>query len=256
MKSFKNRTSFLIIPLILTLSSIGYAQNVHDSALALKKRGEAHRKAYGVNTLDEQVEVGMWFSNYDSVKTGAASFLAILFTDDKSIIKMRENSDLTIQRTITPTQTLRQIRLNRGKLKLKVTPQVVEKYEIISAISVASVEGTEFWLIVDPNGTDTFIGLEGSVEILNIESGQSMLLTPGMTVTSLWTGAMNIGPTDLSTIPSDPEESEQPQESEPKPEDTKQVPSPEPNKGGGSGGGLPGYRRRYSRQSRGGTGRG
>ena len=244
MEFLKYPSALLIIILLQIFSSNGYAQKVDESALALKKRGEAFRKAYGISTLDEQVEVGMWFSNFDSVRTGPASFLAILFTDDKSIIKMKENSDLTIQRTITPTQTLRQIRLNRGKLKLKVTPQLGEKYEIISAISVASVKGTEFWLIVNPNGTDTFIGLEGSVEILNIESGQSMLLTPGMTVTSLWTGAMNIGPTDLSTIPSDPEDSpeefEQPQESEPKPEDKKQVPSPESGKGGGSGGGLPG----------------
>jgi len=78
MKSYKYPTYFLIILLLLFHSSIGYAQNVDESALALKKRGEAHRKAYGVKTLDEQVEVGMWFSNYDSVRTGTASFLAIL----------------------------------------------------------------------------------------------------------------------------------------------------------------------------------
>jgi len=244
MKSYKYPTYFLIILLLLVHSSIGYAQNVDESALALKKRGEAHRKAYGVNTLDEQVEVGMWFSNYDSVRTGTASFLAILFTDDKSIIKMKENSDLTIQRSITPTETLRQIRINRGELKMKVTPSLEGKYEIITAVSVASVKGTEFWLIVNPDGTDTFIGLEGSLQILNIESGQSMLLTQGMTVTSLWTGAMSIGPTDPSTIPSDPEEtpedSGQPQESQPDPDGTRQSPSPKPDRGGGSGGGLPG----------------
>ncbi|MCH8927670.1 MAG: FecR domain-containing protein [Candidatus Marinimicrobia bacterium] len=244
MNSLKIPTVLRILILTIILSSNGYAQDADESALALKKRGEAFRKPYGVNTLDEQVEVGMWFSNYDSVRTGQASFLAILFTDDKSIVKMKENTNLTIQRSKTPTQTLRQIRINQGKMKIKVTPQLEGKYEIITAVSVASIKGTEFWLLVNPDGTDTFIGLEGSVQILNIESGQSMLLTAGMTVISQWTGVMNIGPTDPSTIPSDPEEtpedSGQPEDSQPIQEDTQQAPTPKPGNGGGSGGGLPG----------------
>ncbi|MCH7619257.1 MAG: FecR domain-containing protein [Candidatus Marinimicrobia bacterium] len=197
-----------IIPalfLIFLLVNSPFAQSVDESALALKKSGEAFRKPAGFETSDEQVQVGTWFSNFDSLRTAAASFLAILFTDDKSMLKMKENTRMTIQGNVSPTQSLRQVRIDRGALRATIIFQDKRKYEIITPVSVASVKGTDFWLTVDPNGTDTFIGLEGSVEILNIESGQSMLLTAGNTIISSWTGTMNINPTDPSTIPSDPD---------------------------------------------------
>ena len=59
-------------------------------------------------------------------------------------LKMRENTRLTIQRNTTPSQNIRQIRINVGSIKTKVNPQTERKYEIISAVSVASVNGTEF----------------------------------------------------------------------------------------------------------------
>jgi len=57
MELLRYPSALLIIILLQILSSNGYAQNVDESALALKKRGEAFRKAYGISTLDEQVEV-------------------------------------------------------------------------------------------------------------------------------------------------------------------------------------------------------
>ena len=209
-----NRTTSILFSLLLfvALAGNGIAQNVDQAALALKKRGEVFRKPAGFNTTDEQVDVGSWFSDFDSVRTEAASFLTILFTDDKSILKMKENTRLTIQGSTTPSQKIRQIRINRGSIKTKISPQIDGKYEIISPVSVASVKGTEFWVTVDPSGTDTFIGLEGTVEILNIESGQTMLLSAGMTITSSWTGTMNINPTDPATIPSDPDTEQQQQQ--------------------------------------------
>ena len=191
--------------LIFLLVNSPFAQSVDESALALKKSGEAFRKPAGFETSDEQIQVGTWFSNFDSLRTAAASFLAILFTDDKSMLKMKENTRMTIQGNVSPTQSLRQVRIDLGALRTTINYQDKRKYEIITPVSVASVKGTDFWLTVDPNGTDTFIGLEGSVEILNIESGQSMLLTAGTTIISSWTGTMNINPTDPSTIPSDPD---------------------------------------------------
>ena len=202
-----NKTTSILFSslLIVAFAGNGVAQNVDQTALALKKRGEVFRKPAGFKTTDEQVEVGFWFDDFDSLRTASASYLAILFTDDKSILKMKENTRLTIQGNTTPSQKIRQVRINSGSIKTKISPQIDVKYEIISPVSVASVKGTEFWLTVDTSGIDTFIGLEGTVEILNIESGQTMLLTAGMTITSSWTGTMNINTTDPATIPSDPD---------------------------------------------------
>ena len=251
-----NKTTSILFSLLLivALAGNGVAQNVDQSALALKKSGEVFRKPAGFDTKDEQVKVGSWFNDFDSVRTASASFLAILFTDDKSLLKMRENTRLTIQGNTTPSQKIRQVRINIGSIKTKINPQINGKYEIISPVSVASVKGTEFWLTVDPSGIDTFIGLEGTAEIMNIESGQTLLLTEGMTITSSWTGTININPTDPATIPSDPDIEPQqggqqqggdsPQDVQPTPTDqtpVKQSPTQTPSRPQDSGGSkLPG----------------
>ena len=254
MSSNKTTSILFSLLLIVALAGNGIAQNVDQSALALKKGGEVLRKHAGFETKDERVEVGSWFNNFDSVRTSSASFLAILFTDDKSLLKLRENTRLTIQGNTTPSEKIRQIRINIGSIKTKVNPEIEGKYEIISPVSVASLKGTEFWLTVDPIGIDTFIGLEGTVEILNIASGQTLLLLAGTTITSSSTGTININPTDPATIPSDPDIEPQQggqqqggdsrQDVQPTPTDqtpVKQTPTQTPSKPQGSGGSkLPG----------------
>jgi len=83
-----NHTNKLLLPLILFLiiPDVTYSQEIDDAALALKKFGSAFKKQAGFDTSDEQVNVGTWFANFDSVRTEAASYLAILFADDKSMV--------------------------------------------------------------------------------------------------------------------------------------------------------------------------
>ena len=111
MLSIKTTSILFSLLFVVALAGNAVAQKVDQSALALKKSGEVLRKPAGFDTKDEQVEVGSWFNDFDSIRTASASFLAILFTDDKSLLKLRENTRLTIQGNTTPSEKIRQIRI-------------------------------------------------------------------------------------------------------------------------------------------------
>ena len=62
--------------------------------------------------------------------------------------------------------------------------------------SVATVKGTEFWLICNGPEGDKFLGIEGEVEIKNIESGRTVILTEDTQVLSTSNG--NISTQNMS----------------------------------------------------------
>ena len=56
--------------------------------------------------------------------------------------------------------------------------------------SVATVKGTEFWLICNGPEGDKFLGVEGEVEVKNIESGRVVMLTQDSQVISTGSGTI------------------------------------------------------------------
>ena len=79
-------------------------------------------------------------------------------------------------------------------------------FVIQTPTSVASVKGTDFWLLSDDNG-DQVIGMEGQVSLVNTETGQEVNVTSGMTGVSTPDGQVGITETDVATIPEDPDDS-------------------------------------------------
>ena len=70
------------------------------------------------------------------------------------------------------------------------------------------MKGTDFWLIVNESEGDQVLGLEGIVNLLNIETGLNLDVTEGNTGTSTPDGQVNIDETNTSNIPSDPDDDE------------------------------------------------
>ena len=62
MSSNKTTSILFSLLLIVAFAGNGIAQNVDQSALALKKGGEVLRKHAGFETKDERVEVGSWLT--------------------------------------------------------------------------------------------------------------------------------------------------------------------------------------------------
>ena len=98
--------------------------------------------------------------------------------------------------------------MDGGIIKASIVKQNVD-FVIQTPTSVASVKGTEFWMLVDELLGDQIIGLEGQVSLVNTETGQEVLVSTGMTGSSTPDGQVGISQTDQSSIPDDPSDESQ-----------------------------------------------
>ena len=151
---------------------------------------------------------GSILSDGDKVRTGNTGFVAIIFIDDKSTLKIKENSEAVITGQKTTKDISKKINLDGGTIRASISKQNVD-FVIQTPTSVASVKGTDFWLISDDSG-DQVIGMEGLVSLVNIETGHEVSVSSGMTGVSTPDGQVGISETDIANIPDDPvEESEE-----------------------------------------------
>jgi len=147
---------------------------------------------------------GSILENGDRVRTGKNGFAAIIFIDDKTTLKIKENSELVIAGAVAQSAISKKIHLDRGVLRAQVTPRKKGEFTIQTAVSVASVKGTDFWLLSNSLSGDQIIGLEGLVSFYNLISGDSISITIGNSGISLSDGSLESFVTDPNTIPVDP----------------------------------------------------
>ncbi|MFQ6675731.1 MAG: hypothetical protein ACE5LH_05230, partial [Fidelibacterota bacterium] len=72
--------------------------------------------------------------------------------------------------------------------------------------STASVKGTSFWLVSDPQEGDQLFGLEGVVELTNLISGIVVTVGAGQTGISSPDGTTDVVTTSPDDVPEDVEE--------------------------------------------------
>lgn len=147
---------------------------------------------------------GHIFESGDILLTEKDGFAALIFIDDKSALKIKENSKLTIFGKRSARAIAKEIKLEKGTVRAQVSKQKKGDFIIRTSVSVASVKGTDFWIISDEKAGDSVIGLEGIVELLNIVSGQSLDITSGLSGLSSSDGSIQIFKTDPKIIPFDP----------------------------------------------------
>ena len=146
---------------------------------------------------------GTILSDGDKVRTGSKGFAAIIFIDDKSTLKLKENSEAVITGQRSAASISKKINMDSGTVRATVTKQNTD-FVIQTPTSVASVKGTDFWLITNPEIGDQIIGIEGIVGLTNNETGQEVDVTEGMSGISTPDGNIGLEVTDQSSIPDDP----------------------------------------------------
>ena len=149
------------------------------------------------------LKAGMILDDGDKIRTGKSGFVAIIFIDDKSTLKVKENSEAVITGRRTKKNISKKINIDGGIIRASITKQNVD-FVIQTPTSVASVKGTDFWMVVDELLGDQIIGIEGQVSLVNTETGQEVNVTSGMTGVSSPDGQVGISETDLTSIPEDP----------------------------------------------------
>ena len=199
MKIFK-----LLIISILLLSSNLIASKI---AVATKVNGDV--EIMPVDTKDfSKLKPGTVLSDGDKIRTGNSGFAAIIFIDDKSILKLKGNSEATIAGQRTSASISKKINMDSGTVRATVTKQNVD-FVIQTPTSVASVKGTDFWLLSDPISGDEVIGLDGIVNLINNETGEEVDVTEGNSGISNPDGSVGLEETDPNSIPDDPSDDQE-----------------------------------------------
>jgi len=192
------RSLSFIITLLLFLPQL----QADVVARLVKVEGNVYFKRMGMETFSEKAKLGAAILNGDAIKVGETGFGAIMYLDDKTILKIRENTKFGFMET----QNTRTVDLTHGTLLNTVNSEGRSKsFRIQTPVSVASVKGTQFAAIVSQTGVDQFIGKEGLFEVLNMVSGETVSVGPGQKAISNATGNLVQAPASPEDYPNDPE---------------------------------------------------
>ena len=198
-----NKIKLILIYFLLLFSNL----IANKIAVATKINGPVEIML--VNTKDfSKLKPGTVLSDGDKIRTGNSGFVAIIFIDDKSILKLKANSEATIAGQRTSASISKKINMDSGTVRATITKQNVD-FVIQTPTSVASVKGTDFWLLSDPISGDEVIGLDGVVNLVNNETGEEVDVTEGNSGTSNPDGSVGIEETDPNSIPDDPSDDQE-----------------------------------------------
>ena len=208
-----------ILFIYATFSAHLYGQVI---ARLVKAEGRIYFKRLGMNTFSEEGRAGASIRNGDQIKVRENSFAAIIYLDDRSILKVRENTTFSFM----DTRNSRTVDIVKGTLLNDIKKEGRTKdYRIQTPVSVASVKGTEFAAIVSQTGVDQFICKEGRFEVLNMISGETVSVGAGEKAVSNATGNLVQAPSSPGEYPPDPE-IEEPVDLEPEKDTKKAEPKP------------------------------
>ncbi|MFQ6606830.1 MAG: FecR domain-containing protein [Fidelibacterota bacterium] len=152
------------------------------------------------------LKAGMVLADGDRIRTGEKAYVSIIFIDDKSMLKIKEKTEVTVTGKRSARSIAKQVNIDSGTLRAQVSKQRKGDFIVQSSTSVASVKGTDFWFLSDPLTGDQVIGLEGLVGLTNLISGESVTVGQGFTGMSTLDGGIELNETDPNTIPEDPGE--------------------------------------------------
>ena len=163
-------------------------------AIAIKTKGDVSVTYQGLNSA-QVLKPGSPLSHQDKIKTGKNGFIALMFLDDKTVVKMLGNSDLTIMGDRSGNKINKSLDIKYGRIAANVKPQKGKEFRISTPTSVASVKGTEFAIQSDPSSGDSFTLIEGLIEVTNSITGESTQVQEGETAISTPDGSLDVAET-------------------------------------------------------------
>jgi len=199
---------FKIIIFIVFIISFSFSKET--LGLVTKSKGKVEYKNFSEDNFTKDVYRGLGLYGDDRIRTGDNGFSIYRYLDDASSIKILKNSDVEIQGRVDTRNIVKQVEVNNGILNFNIDKQNVSDFTIVTPTSIATVKGTDFWLICNGPEGDRFFGVEGDVEIKNIESGSIVILQENSVVISNSDGnilTQNMSSQDLEQIENLDEES-------------------------------------------------
>ena len=202
----KNRSLIRSFILISVLIGILVPKNNDLIAVTTKAKGDVSFRSWDSKDFND-LKPAKVLNDGDHIQTGSDGFGALVYLDDKSTIKVKENTDFDVIGTRGKEGISKRIKINAGIIKAKIPKGSAGGFIIETPTSVASVKGTEFWFATSTDRDQVF-GLEGSVELKNTISGEVVMVGINETGTSLATGEVNVAETTPKDVPTESEEQE------------------------------------------------
>ena len=190
---------------LLVLLLFSPLESADKIAVTMKVSGTVDIEQSGSSGLSA-LKPGTILSDGDRIMTGKNGFAALIYIDDKSMVKIMGNTEVIIKGRLSAGSIAKQVNIDHGTLRALVNKQRKGEFVVQSSTSVASVKGTDFWMISDPVTGDILIGLEGLVNLTNLISGESSDVGAGTTGTSTPDGSVETSETNPDNIPLDPDE--------------------------------------------------
>ncbi|MBS1262166.1 MAG: hypothetical protein MAG453_01507 [Calditrichaeota bacterium] len=194
------RLRLLIFALVLLLAgaTAAGAQSAKSVAVALSVKGNAE---FSRGDEWKPLAMGTLLDDGDKVRTGEDGFCALVFTDDKSQIKLRPNTNVQLNADRNPDYSLaKRVNMEIGELFAEVKKQK-GSLQIATPTAVASVKGTELWVIVNPDGSTQQITLEGLVELLSLTTGETVDVPAGSQGTVGGEGGIDLSDISEEDVP-------------------------------------------------------
>ena len=162
---------------VAVLSGTGNGEKNEERPLAIVRR---FRPIVVVKQTSEaewlEAKITQPLFDKDTLRTGPDGYALIQFMDN-SLARVRPNSLLVIRgETRDRGSTFSRITLEAGELLLNVNGRQ-SNYEVQTRTAVASVKGTTFNTKIEDDLSTVFTGFSGVVEIIALNSGQTVTLT-------------------------------------------------------------------------------
>ncbi len=201
--------SIIGLMLLMEVCSTVLAAGTKAIAVVLTTKGTAEIRKVEAKAWTA-LKFGVVLDDGDRLRTGEDGFVALVFTDDKSQIKIRPATEITVNAERNADYSLaKSINMQIGELFADVKKQK-GSLQVATPTSVASVKGTEFWVLVGPDGETQVLTLQGAIELLSILTGQQVEVIAGALGTVEVNGTITIGTYEVTRIPQLPEELQNP----------------------------------------------
>ncbi len=158
------RNLILLMSALLIFQATTIADGSKDVAIVLKSTGDVQVKEAGTKKWYSG-DRGRRLNSGDIVKTSKSALVAVMFTDDKTLLKVRENSTIAIKGKREKDTIAKSIFCTVGEFWLKASKQ--KKQLLVETPSgVAAVKGSAASFVVTPDTTNVVV-TDGVFELFN-----------------------------------------------------------------------------------------
>ena len=190
-----NKFFSIILSFIIYFSFL----NAQEIAVVTKKNGIVKYKKDSSKIFKNRINIGMELYNNDLLITGKDGFVMFAYLDDGSLIKVYRDSEVYVTGDLKNKMIDKKIIIDDGFFKFDIKKQKKDEFKVVTPTSVASVKGTKFYINTSDEG-DIFYGIDGIVEILNIESNKISKLSKLKKITSSIDGTILMGEINAEDI--------------------------------------------------------